>query len=48
MVERTYKRSKAQERLIKIMTKRGGKGFRILRSAETTMKHYKRPERRSK
>lgn len=37
-----WKRSKAEERMIRRMTRRGGKGFRILRSAETRLKKHVR------
>jgi hypothetical protein len=36
-------RSKAEERMIKVMTDKGGKRFRVLRSAETGIKNYQRP-----
>jgi hypothetical protein len=35
-------RTKAQRRLIRVMEKRGGKGFLILRSAETGIRTYRR------
>ena len=38
----TPQRSKAEERMIKAMTQNGGKRFRVLRSAETSLKSYRR------
>lgn len=39
----TDDRRTAQRRLLRVMFKRGGKGFRILRSAEQPLRTYKRP-----
>jgi hypothetical protein len=37
----TANRTKAQKHMIRIMSTRGGKGFRRLRSAETSLAPYK-------
>lgn len=38
-------RTPAQRRLVDVMTRRGGQGFRILRSAEAPLRTYRRDER---
>jgi hypothetical protein len=43
-VPTTTPRSKSEERMIRLMTQKGGKGFRVLRSAETGLKTYKRKD----
>lgn len=39
----TAEKTQDQARLINTMKKRGGKGFRVLRSAETGLRTYKQP-----